>query len=142
MVSPFYGQRVYADTSALIYTIEAPSLYPGLQTQFYDLFKRGELTLVTSWITFAEALVKPTQTGNAVAEAGYRAFFVPSTHFEILHVDKGIADRAARLRALHGFKLPDAIHIATGMAASCNHFLTGDAKWTQTGLRVVDAASL
>lgn len=117
MVSPLYGQRVYVDTSALIYAIEAPQLFPRLQTQFLDLFIRGELTMVTSWITFAEVLIKPLQNGDALAESGYRSFFVPSSHFEILSVDQGIADRAAALRALHGLKLPDAVHIATGMAA-------------------------
>ena len=45
---------------------------------------------MTSWITFAEILLKPLQTGNTAAEAGYRSFFVPSPHFEILAVDKGI----------------------------------------------------
>jgi len=142
MVSPLYGQRVYADTSALIYTFEARHQYPRLQTHFLDLFTRGELALVTSWITFAEVLVKPLQTGNSVEEKGYRAFFQPSPHFEIVPVDQAISDQAARLRASHGFKLPDALHIATGMAAGCTHYLTGDAKWTQTGLRVIDAASL
>jgi predicted nucleic acid-binding protein len=106
------------------------------------LFDRGELTLVTSWITFAEVLIKPLQHGDAVTEAGYRGFFTPSTYFEIVPVDQGISEQAAALRALHGFKLPDAIHIATGMAAGCTHFLTGDAKWTQTGLKVTEAANL
>ena len=86
--------------------------------------------------------MKPLQTGNTETEAGYRSFFVPSPHFEILPVDQKICDQAASLRAIHGFKLPDALHIATGMAAACTHYLTGDAKWTQTGLQVIDAGSL
>ena len=97
---------------------------------------------MTSWITFAEALVKPLQTGNTVEEAGYRAFFVPSSNFEIRPVDQAISDQAASLRASQGFILPDAIHIATGMAAGCTHYLTGDAKWSKTGLQVIVAASL
>ena len=92
MVSPLYGQRVYADTSALIYTLEAQQLYPRLRTHFLELVAREELELVTSWITFAEVLVKPVQTNNTAAEAAYRAFFLPSINFEILPVDKGIAD--------------------------------------------------
>jgi predicted nucleic acid-binding protein len=142
MVSPLYGHRVYVDTSALIYTLEAPHLYPRLQTQFIDLFKREEWRLVTSWITFAEVLVKPLLNGDTGEEAGYRAFFVSSTNFEILHVNQGIADQAANLRASYGFKLPDAIHIATGMAAGCTRYLTGDTKWAHAGLSVIDAASL
>jgi len=142
MVSPLYQQRVYVDTNALVYAVEAPTLYPRLQTQFLDLFARGQLTMVTSWITFGEVLTKPLQKRDAAIEGGYRNLFRPSAYFEILAVDQGIADRAAHLRALHGFKLPDALHIATGMAAGCTHYLTGDAKWTQAGVRVIDPASL
>jgi len=82
------------------------------------------------------------QKGDAALEAGYRGLFIPSAHFEILPVDQGISDQAASLRALHAFKLPDAIHLATGMAAGCTHYLTGDAKWTKAGLQVIDARSL
>jgi predicted nucleic acid-binding protein len=140
MVSPLYGQRVYVDTSALIYVIETPHIFPRLQTHFLDPFTRGELTMVTSWVTLAEVLVKPLQGGDALSEAGYRGFFVPSTHFEIFPVDQAIADQAAKLRARYNFRLPDALHIATGMAAGCTHYLTGDGKWAQTGLNVIEAA--
>lgn len=142
MVSPLYKERVYVDSSALIYAIETPQSYPGLQTKFLDLFVRGELTMVTSWITFAEVLVRPIQQGDTLIESGYRGLFVPSAQFEILPIDQHISEQAASLRATHGFKLPDAIHIASGLAAGCTHFLTGDAKWARAGLEVVTAASL
>ena len=128
MVSPLYQARVYIDTSTLIYALETPQAFPRLQTHFLDLFTKGDLTTVTSWITLAEALIKPLQNGDKLIETGYREFFTPSSHFEILPVDQSISESAARLRALHGFRLPDAIHIATGMSANCTHYLTGDAK--------------
>ncbi len=59
---------------------------------------------MTRWITLAEALVKPIQTGSTVAEAVYRSSFVPSPHFEMLPVDQVISDQAASLRVSHGFK--------------------------------------
>lgn len=142
MVSPILGPKVYVDASALIYAVETPQLFPRLQTHFLDLFSRGQLTIATSWITLAEVLIRPLQTGDALAEAGYRAFFSPSGQFEILPVDHGIASQAAVLRALHGFKLPDAIHIATGMSAKCTSYLTGDSKWAKTGLPVIEASNL
>jgi hypothetical protein len=81
MVSPLYQKRVYVDTSTLIYAVETPQVCPGLQTKFLDLFARGELTMVTSWITFAEVLMGPPQTRDAAIEAGYRGLFVPSPCF-------------------------------------------------------------
>jgi predicted nucleic acid-binding protein len=143
MVSPsLAGQRVYIDASALIYAIEVPQQYPGLRAKVFTPFALGQLTLVTSWITFAEVLIRPLQVRDAALESTYRQFFMPSTAFEILRVDQGISDQAASLRAMYGLKLPDAIHIATGLAAGCSHYLTGDAKWTQTGLQVIQAANL
>jgi predicted nucleic acid-binding protein len=142
MVSPLFGRKVYIDASALIYATEMAGQYPGLWTNLLQPLARGELTVVTSWITLVEVLVKPLQLNDVILEITYRQFFTSSAHFEILPVDQAIANQAATLRALHAFKLPDAIHIATGMAAACTHYLTGDAKWMQTGLKVVDAASL
>ena len=143
MVIPsLIGKRVYIDASALIYAIEVPQQYQGLRSIVFNPFSLGQLTLVTSWITFAEVLVRPMQIGDALLENTYRQFFKASHVFEILHVDKAMSDDAARLRALHGFKLPDAIHIATGIAAGCSHFVTGDVKWMKTGLDVINAASL
>jgi predicted nucleic acid-binding protein len=98
--------------------------------------------MVTSWITFAEGPMQPLQKGDVELEAGYRGLFVPSARFEILPVDKRISDQAASLGAMYGFKLPDAIHIATGMTAGCTHYVTGDAKWTKTGLQVITASGL
>lgn len=143
MVSPsFTGQRLYIDSSALIYAIEVPGQYPGLRSKVFLPFAHAELTLVTSWITLAEVLIRPLQMGDSTLISTYRQFLAPSPALEILRVDSGVCDKAAALRAAHGLRLPDAIHIATGVAASCTFFVTGDAEWAKTGLQVIDAASL
>ena len=36
-------------------------------------------------------------------------------------------DRATDLRVRHGFKVPDAIHLASAIEAGADAFLTGDA---------------
>lgn len=92
MVSPIFGKKVYVDASVLIYAIETPQQFPRLQTHFLDLFARGDLVMVTSWITFAEVLVKPLKLGDTFLEMGYRRLFAPTTHFEILNVDQDISD--------------------------------------------------
>jgi predicted nucleic acid-binding protein len=136
------GQRVYLDASALIYAIEMPQQYPGLRAKVFGPFAKGQLTLVTSWITYAEVLGRPMQIGDVTLETTYRQFFSASPVFEILRVDQGNSDEAARLRASHGFKLPDAVHVGTGIAANCTCYLTGDVKWTKAGLPVIYAGSL
>ena len=39
-----------------------------------------------------------------------------------------VCERAARLRAVYSFKLPDALHLATTIEHGCGVFLTNDAK--------------
>ena len=143
MVSPsLIGHRVYIDSSALIYAVEVPHLYPGLRTKLFEPFAQGQLTLVTSWVTYTEVMVHPVRLGDPILETTYRQLFQPSPVFEILRVDQQIADQAARIRATHGFKLPDAIHIATGLSAHCTRFVTGDVRWSQAGLTVIDAGRM
>jgi predicted nucleic acid-binding protein len=52
-----------------------------------------------------------------------------STEAGEVHLDVSSAalDRATELRARHGFKVPDAIHLATAIEAGADAFLTGDA---------------
>lgn len=79
MVIPsLIGKRVYIDASALIYAIEVPQQYQGLRSKVFNPFSLGQLTLVTSWITFAEVLVRPMQIGDALFENTYRQFFKAS----------------------------------------------------------------
>ena len=139
VIQPLIGERVYIDSSALVYAVEVPHLYPGLRTKLFVPFSRGQLTLVTSWVTFAEFMIHPVRLGDSILETTYRQLFQPSPIFEILRVDQQIADQAARIRVAHGFKLPDVIHIATGLAANCTCYVTGDARWSQAGLTVIDA---
>jgi hypothetical protein len=42
-------------------------------------------------------------------------------------VSAEVIDRATELRARHGFKSPDAIHLATALESGANEFWTGDA---------------
>ena len=85
MVIPsLIGQRVYIDSSALIYAFEVPHLYPGLRTKLFVPFSRGQLTLVSSWVTFAEVIIHPVRLGDSILETTYRQLFQPSPVFEIL----------------------------------------------------------
>src|SRR5665213_3689293 len=70
--NPLRGQTVYVDANTLIYALETPGLFPGLQTHFVQSFVRGDLHIVTSWITLAEVLIKPVSSGDVKLEAYYR----------------------------------------------------------------------
>jgi predicted nucleic acid-binding protein len=49
-------------------------------------------------------------------------------HVEIIPVTAEIAEGAAKLRADHGLRIPDAIQVATAVIHKADFFLTNDAR--------------
>jgi predicted nucleic acid-binding protein len=83
-------------------------------------------------ITHAELL---TGAGVGHHDLGIVAGFFVSLIDEILDVDPGIAERAADLRTEHrALRMPDALILATAVAAEVDLVITGDRRWT-TALR-------
>jgi predicted nucleic acid-binding protein len=46
----------------------------------------------------------------------------------VFDIDTAVVDRATEVRALYGFRTPDALHLATALLLDCDTFLTGDEK--------------
>ncbi|MGV3618567.1 MAG: type II toxin-antitoxin system VapC family toxin [Fimbriimonas sp.] len=130
------GKRIYLDANALIYVFEDPDSVPNLVLLLATATQRG-IRLVSSVITLSEVLVHPIKSGNSALESAYRRFFVPSHTLTLRAVDEIIASEAARLRSAHPLRTPDAIHIATGLQANCDVFLTQDLAWSKVGIQVV-----
>ena len=45
---------------------------------------------------------------------------------ELALMGTAVFDRATQIRAIHGFKTPDAVHLAAAVEAGCTVFLTND----------------
>jgi predicted nucleic acid-binding protein len=142
MVSLLQDKKIYLDANALIYSVEYPESYPGLVEAFLKPLAAGKLKAVTSCITLVEVLCKPMSSGDSVLEAVYRAFLTPSDVMEVCAVETEIAERATRIRAAHGFRTPDAIHIATGIRYECDLFLSRDKAWSRAGVQLVSPDQL
>lgn len=56
----------------------------------------------------------------------YRRTLTSLPNLRLLDVSRAIAEGAAKLRALHGLPLPDAIHAATAMAAGATGLVSND----------------
>jgi len=74
-----------------------------------------------------EVLVKPLRVGDRAAAAEYRRLLTAFPNLRLLDVTQGIAESAARIRAAHGLALPDAVQIATALAAGATGFISNDA---------------
>ena len=136
------GQLVYLDSNAVIYAVEGYAELPGIRDALLIPMERGEVKAVTSQLTLLETLVGPRKAGNEVAEAGYRRFLTPSPVLTVESITDFILETAIEIRAKFGVKSPDAIHIATGIHFNCDCFITADAGWSRTGVKIVDPRTL
>lgn len=120
--------RVGLDSSVLIYHLEGLIPYAALTEAVIAELARGALTAVISTISVTELLVKPfadrTDDKVRICEAFLER--LPNTHFVPPSVS--IAKGAARLRAVHKLRTPDALLIATALEEGATAFLTNDAR--------------
>jgi predicted nucleic acid-binding protein len=132
------GQHAYLDANTVIYAIEGYTKYTNLRAGLLAPLDNGEFTAVTSLITLVETVVGARKVGDAATETDYRDFLTPSANFSIEPVSLPVLEKVIELRAQYGLKIPDAIHLATGLLAVCTVFVTRDASWARTGVSVVE----
>ena len=126
------------DTAPLIYFIERHPTYIERVRAVVQRIATGTLTGHTSVITLSEVLVKPLRLGQTALAQRYRHFLSHSRNLVLHTLDAAIAERAAELRARYGLRTPDALQIATALAAECTALLTNDRQLQRvTDLRVL-----
>jgi len=127
LAAPIVSARTLAlDTSTFIYLIEKhPTFFAAVEPIFAEL-DAGTVHAVTSVLTLLEVLVKPLETGATALAADFRTAISASTSLRVLDVDRAVAERAAEIRAAHGFRAPDAIHLASAQLAGADAFVTND----------------
>lgn len=120
------GKTVGLDTAPLIYYIEENPLFLPLVDPFFDAMLQGEFEDVTSTLTVTEVLVHPIQQNNTILAATYKDILQNAAHLRTVPVTAEIAETAARLRAAHTIRTPDAIQAATAIVMKADFFLTND----------------
>lgn len=118
---------VYLNANFVIYFIEQNPLWgPKVRALIATLLANGD-KLAVSDLTRLECQVGPLMSGDAVLLNKFMTFF-QSPDVEVLPLTPAVCDRAAALRAKHGFKTPDALHLAAAIEHGCQQFLTNDGK--------------
>ena len=120
------GRTVYLDTNILIYAVEGYEPEAAFSGELFAALQEGRFGAVTSELTLAEVLVKPFELGREDVVVAYAELLTPSDRLTVLPVDRAILVEAARQRAALGMPMPDAVHVATALAAGCDLFLTND----------------
>jgi predicted nucleic acid-binding protein len=116
---------VYLDACCFIYLVEGhPSRRSIVEGQIRALDPTTRL--LTSQLSRLECRAKPMREGDTATLDRYDALFAASRVL-LLEVTAAVIDRATAIRAQHGFKTPDAIHLATAVDSGASTLWTGDA---------------
>jgi predicted nucleic acid-binding protein len=118
---------VFLDANILIYHLEAnPDLGARASARLEALHVAGDQVVVSDLIRL-ECRVGPLKSGDASLLARYDGFFsLPGV--EVVALTAAVCDRAAAIRATHGFRTPDALNLAAAVDSGCGLFLTHDAR--------------
>ncbi|MBV9948149.1 MAG: type II toxin-antitoxin system VapC family toxin [Myxococcales bacterium] len=127
LTGPLTGARLVAlDASAFIYLIEKhPVFFPAVEPIFREI-DGGTVQAVASVLALLEVLVKPLEARATALANNFRAAITASPCLRVVDVDTRIAERAAAIRATHGYRTPDAIHLATADMVGADAFVTND----------------
>ena len=102
-------RRIALDTSVFIYQLEANARYLALTDQIFTWIERPGGKAVTSTITMTELLVQPYRAADQQQADEFYVLLSTYPNLEWIAPNLEIADRAAKLRALHGLRTPDAL---------------------------------
>ncbi len=123
-------RKVYLDTNVFIYAFEGnPEEWGHLQS-FFE-FAGGQGAFVTSELTLAEILA-PNLSGGLDQQAFYQNLLIWSGIIALYPVTRDILIETVDVRKRCRLKLPDAIHVATGLIAGCEFFVSHDKQANRT----------
>jgi predicted nucleic acid-binding protein len=116
---------VYLDTVICIYAVEgAPPFQARARARLAALRSAGDQPGISD-LTWLECRVKPIRLGDAAALADLEAFLTGSDVVRV-PMPTAVYERACRIRAIHNYKLADALHLAAAVEGRCGLFLTND----------------
>ena len=117
---------LFLDTAPVIYYLERqPTFFPLIRSIF-ERVSDGDLPAVSSPITLAECssipyLQKLPELKQDLADA-----LALNKNIIFRITDEVVVIEAVKMRVKYGFKLADAIQIATAIVCNCDAFLTND----------------
>ena len=119
-------QRVYLDSNVFIYFLDRNPVYFPLVAPLLEAIDSRDMIGITGAAAVAEVMVRPYQTGDPTLIAGIKSFFGTAGFLSVRSHDAAAFDLAAQLRARHGMKFIDALHVATAINAECRFLITND----------------
>ena len=119
-------RRVALDTSVFIYAIEEHPKYADVAYRILEWVENDRHSAVTSTLTMTELLTGPYREENRLWLNRYYSLLSLYPNLEWIAPDLEIANLAARFRAGHRLRTPDAIQAATAIRSGAQGFISND----------------
>ena len=119
-------RRIALDTSVFIYQLDANPRYAPFTDHVFAWLERPYHTAATSTITMTALLVQPYRDQSEQRVNEFYALLSTFPNLEWIAPGLDVADVAARIRAAHRLRTPDALQAATAIQAQATGFITND----------------
>jgi uncharacterized protein len=116
---------VYLDTVICVYAVEGTASFQARARARLAAMRAAGDEPAISDLTWLECRVKPIRLGDATALADMEAFLTAADVVRV-PMPTAVYERACRIRAIHNYKLADALHLAAAVESGCGLFLTND----------------
>ena len=120
------AQRVIIDTNVFLNIINREEPNFGPSKELLDLVDAGEVKAVVSVITIAELSTGFYLMGDERGRREFLLHVMSSEDYKVAPVDVGVADKAGRIRAETGLRLPDSIIVSSGLKERVDLIVTQD----------------
>ncbi len=128
---------IYLDTCLVIYAFERHPQFGVQVLQRLSEYPAAQFAI--SPLVKMECLVAPFKQQNIVLQDYYQQGLA---RFSCLSMPEGVFLLAAQLRAEHGLKAPDALHLATAQYHGCQAFWTNDQRLCRADAMVLSIISV
>ena len=120
-------RRIALDTSIFIYQLEPNPKYLAYTDPIFSWLERSGSRAITSTITMTELLVLPYREGDEQRANDFYGLLSTYPNLDWVAPNLEIAELAARIRALHRLRTPDALQAATAAHSQATGLITNDA---------------
>jgi uncharacterized protein len=114
--------RVYLDSCVVIYAVERPGDQGAVVARELETLD-GESQTCISDLVWLECMVDPVRVNDQERQ---QAMLEGLAGSQVLSLDSNVFRLATELRAAHGLKTPDALHVACAITHGCDEFWTND----------------